>query len=153
MYHGAPSRSWCLRVLGVNESASAEDIRRAYRRLALQCHPDRNPGEPADRFIEISKAYRTLRQIGLDPELAPRASSPPLTFTNPVSTPSPRKLIHGMRNRQALFLMSLPLLICVVLPLLITFFTDSPTPFCCLAVFLPFAPAYWVVMWYEMHKS
>jgi curved DNA-binding protein len=52
-------------VLGVPRDASAEDIRRAYRALARQYHPDVNkePGA-ADRFKEISEAYQVLR----DPE-------------------------------------------------------------------------------------
>jgi curved DNA-binding protein len=52
-------------ALGVPRDASAEDIRRAYRRLARQYHPDVNkePGAE-DRFKEISEAYEVLR----DPE-------------------------------------------------------------------------------------
>jgi molecular chaperone DnaJ len=53
-------------VLGVRRSASAEDIRRAYRRLARRFHPDINPGdgEAAARFRDILSAYETLA----DPE-------------------------------------------------------------------------------------
>ncbi len=53
-------------VLGVAQTADANEIRSAYRRLALQYHPDRNPGDGAaeERFKEISEAYATLR----DPE-------------------------------------------------------------------------------------
>jgi DnaJ-class molecular chaperone len=49
-------------VLGVPADASADEIRRAYRRLALRWHPDRNPGEPsaAERFTEVSEAYAVL---------------------------------------------------------------------------------------------
>src|SRR5437588_4880641 len=52
-------------ALGVTRDASAEEIRRAYRRLARQYHPDVNkePGAE-DRFKEISEAYEVLR----DPE-------------------------------------------------------------------------------------
>lgn len=47
-------------VLGVEETASLVDIRRAYRRLALRYHPDRagTTGEPA--FLRLSAAYRVL---------------------------------------------------------------------------------------------
>lgn len=49
-------------VIGVRPEATPEDIRRAYRRLALECHPDRNPGDPdaAERFKDVSEAYAVL---------------------------------------------------------------------------------------------
>jgi curved DNA-binding protein CbpA len=50
------------RALGLGPDASEEEIRRAYRRLALQWHPDRNPGHTAagERFREASEAYAVL---------------------------------------------------------------------------------------------
>lgn len=50
------------RVLGVHLEATEDEIRRAYRRLALQWHPDRNAGsaEATERFKEISEAYGVL---------------------------------------------------------------------------------------------
>src|SRR3546814_8819854 len=49
-------------VLGVARGASHEDVRKAYRKLAKELHPDRNPGSDAaaDRFKEISAAYDIL---------------------------------------------------------------------------------------------
>jgi curved DNA-binding protein CbpA len=50
------------RILGVNLEATEDEVRRAYRRLALQWHPDRNAGsaEATERFKEISEAYGVL---------------------------------------------------------------------------------------------
>src|SRR2546430_606771 len=46
-------------VLGVGRNATAEELKRAYRKLALQYHPDRNNGDPQAeaRFKEINGAY------------------------------------------------------------------------------------------------
>jgi molecular chaperone DnaJ len=53
-------------VLGVQRSAGGEEIKKAYRKIALKCHPDRNPGDKAaeERFKEASEAYQVL----CDPE-------------------------------------------------------------------------------------
>src|SRR5947209_4817862 len=49
-------------VLGVKKDASAEDIKKAYRKLARQYHPDRNPGDKQaeSRFKEVQEAYDVL---------------------------------------------------------------------------------------------
>lgn len=49
-------------ILGVPRDASAEDVKRAYRRLARESHPDANPDDPhaEERFKQISEAYQVL---------------------------------------------------------------------------------------------
>ncbi len=53
-------------VLGVSREVNAQDLKSAYRRIALQYHPDRNPGnrEAEEKFKEASEAYEVLS----DPE-------------------------------------------------------------------------------------
>ena len=53
-------------VLGVQRGAESGDIKKAYRRLAMECHPDHHPGDHTaeERFKELAEAYQVLS----DPE-------------------------------------------------------------------------------------
>ncbi|APJ02510.1 DnaJ C-terminal domain-containing protein [Silvanigrella aquatica] len=53
-------------ILGVNKNATSDEIKKAYRKMAMQYHPDRNPGNKSaeDKFKEMSEAYAVLS----DPE-------------------------------------------------------------------------------------
>ena len=80
-------------VLGLPEDADAAAVRRAYRRLARDCHPDANPDDPraAERFLTLAAAYAVLghpaRRAAYDGRRryakAVRAATPP-----PVAAPS-----------------------------------------------------------------
>ena len=74
-------------VLGVGKSAGADEIKKAYRKKALQYHPDRNPGdkEAEAKFKEVGEAYEVLSNdekrsrydqfgfAGVDPNFNPNA--------------------------------------------------------------------------------
>ena len=49
-------------ILGVSKTASDDEIKKNYRKTAMQCHPDKNPGDKKaeERFKEAAEAYEVL---------------------------------------------------------------------------------------------
>ncbi|KAF8476315.1 DnaJ-domain-containing protein [Russula ochroleuca] len=75
-------------LLGVPVDATADDIKKAYRRLAIKCHPDKNRNDPnaEERFKSIAIAYQTLSDPQLRHkynEFGPKESAPEGGFIDP----------------------------------------------------------------------
>jgi DnaJ-class molecular chaperone len=66
------------KILEVPENASAEEIKKSYRKLSLKYHPDKNPGKPevVDTFQKISGAFEILGDVQKKAEYDARRSSP-----------------------------------------------------------------------------
>jgi len=56
------SRAQCLKILGLSDAATEEEIKKAYRQKALEIHPDKNHNDPkaTERFQDLYQAYQTL---------------------------------------------------------------------------------------------
>ncbi len=87
-------------TLGVHFSATADTIKRAYRKLAIQYHPDKNPDPSVEQlFKEINEAYDVLGDLQkrndydnrlLDPAYQSPASAPPAHHRDPRYRTAPR---------------------------------------------------------------
>ena len=84
-------------VLGVTKSASADDIKKAYRKLARELHPDHNPGDkPAEaKFKDVSEAYAVLS----DAAQAQRVRRDALAVRRPARSDATRGPAAGRRGR------------------------------------------------------
>ncbi|KAF9458099.1 X-domain of DnaJ-containing-domain-containing protein [Collybia nuda] len=75
-------------ILGVPVTATTDDIKKAYRRLAIKHHPDKNPDDPhaEERFKDIAIAYQTLSDDALRKkynEFGPKESAPEGGYVDP----------------------------------------------------------------------
>jgi molecular chaperone DnaJ len=97
-------------ILGVPKDASVDDIKKAYRRLALESHPDRFPGdaEAEERFRKVSEAYSVLSSPGQRARYDTSLLLPQgLDLTAPATIPSARDVfsnvfgdLFGRRRRE-----------------------------------------------------
>ena len=91
-------------ILGVDPSATVDDIRRAFRQLARKYHPDVNPDPDAEeRFHEINTAYQVLMDTSLRAEYdtARAGGTPPQPRSRPGSQQDIRRFYFQRRVRAA----------------------------------------------------
>src|SRR5271170_4327981 len=82
----------CYAILGVKSTASEAEIKKAYRKKALQYHPDKNPSATAEEtFKEINKAYETLSDTDKRRIYDLQQQKPQFTTTTTKSAPQQRK--------------------------------------------------------------
>ena len=69
--HDLAARRAAREILGVPEGAGKEDVKRAYRKASMKCHPDHNPDdtEATKRFVLVKCAYELLAEDRPCPQL------------------------------------------------------------------------------------
>lgn len=88
-------------ILEVSRNATQEEIKKAYRRIALESHPDRNIGneDAEQRFKKATEAYDTLSDINLRSQYDMRSRQTKFNFRNPNPQPNPQpKPDNGARS-------------------------------------------------------
>lgn len=97
----------CYRVLELKNGASLEEVKTAYRRLALQYHPDTNPGDryAQEKFVQLHEAYKTLMEVARSTSDPLPTSAPPYPSKNSVSKPpSPQpKVTRKPKKKESVF--------------------------------------------------
>lgn len=82
----------CYAILGVKPTASGDEIKKAYRKKALQFHPDKNSSTTAEEtFKEISKAYETLSDADKRRTYDLQQQKPHFTTTNTTTKSAPQQ--------------------------------------------------------------
>lgn len=81
------NRQKALSILGLNDSASDEEIKKGYKKLALKHHPDKNKDASDEMFKQISLAYEFL-------------INPPVVPENPFNFPDPNSFFHQQFFRE-----------------------------------------------------
>ncbi len=76
------THSEARKILNISENATPVEVKRAYRKMALGYHPDRNPNNPAaeEMFKQVSQAYQTLTRPQEQPYDAPQPKYKKATF-------------------------------------------------------------------------
>ncbi len=101
-------------ILGIPKTASADEIKKAYKKLVFQCHPDRNPGdnEQVRKFREITEAYAVIssqfgrkvgRQLNNKPvktSYNPKKETPANPYFN--LRAEKERLVSKLRDQQAI---------------------------------------------------
>jgi len=88
-------------ILGVSRTASAEEIKRVYRRLAVKYHPDKNPDPVAlELFKEVAEAYDVLSDLSKKWKYDQRRDNQYITYSVTPVAPDPAPVNDDPRYRR-----------------------------------------------------